>query len=196
MEKRCSYQLGRSYSYNTSYTLYILWAFYNKVLVKFWILLCTVLLLYLCPGRIGIFCCRVGEFLLLQHANVDPHLDRVGKQSLPFSIVSCKIYVTLLKVQQSFCSPLSAHDLIQLCISGGFLSVRNISKLKNHPKKTPTNWPQPGFWECFFGLSRYVSTQQLLVVSVAQGLQHSKWHLLAAGSRCYPHEDRHVISGN
>ena len=147
--------------------------------------------------ELAVFCCCVGEFILLQHANVDPHLDRVGKESLPFSIVSCKIYVTLLKVQQSFCSPLSAHDLIQLCISGGFLSVINISKLKNHPKKTSTNWPQPVFRECFFGSSRYVSTQQLLVVSVAQGLQHSKWHLLAVGSRCYaPHEDRHVISGN
>lgn len=125
--------------------------------------------------ELAFFCCCVGEFILLQHANVDPHLDRVGKESLPFSIVSCKIYVTLLKVQQSFCSPLSAHDLIQLCISGGFLSVINISKLKNHPKKTSTNWPQPFFGSVSLGhqgtyqLSSFLSFLLHKVYSTASG---------------------------
>lgn len=113
-----------------------MWAFYNKVLVKFWILLCTLVIsLFWKNWHFLLLCWWIHTPPARQRR---PSLDRVGKQSWPFSIVSCKIHVTLLKVQQSFCSPLSAHDLIQLCISGGFLSVRNISKLKNHPKKTPT----------------------------------------------------------
>ena len=49
-----------------------------------------VLLLYLCSGRISIFCCCAGEFLLLQHANVDPPWTGLENNPYPSQLFPAK----------------------------------------------------------------------------------------------------------
>ena len=117
------------------------------------------------------------EFVLLQCTNIDPPRKGLENNPYPSQLFPTKSMSLCWRFNNPFVHTISSW--FDPTMYFGWMSFcQKYFQTEKSPKKRHQQTDLNRF------LSRYVSTQQLLVASVAQGLQHSKWHLLAVGSRC------------